>query len=173
MLQNNIAKLISFVCESMLYGTSQFTLAVLPKLSVFIAGVYCVLFMIASALLLWYRRPGDAPNFPIIFANTILFLVITAYWSLDFTHFYTTLVSSSMKYAYLINVLTYHCQQTVGVSGYGAETRITWASDILIQITDLLADLILIYRCWHVWGRNYFVIIPPLLTAIAGFSECR
>lgn len=45
------------------------------------------------------------------------------------------------------------------------------AADILISLTDMLGDFVLIYRMWHVWGRNYYLIILPLLLAVSGFGE--
>ncbi|EJF59590.1 hypothetical protein BD309DRAFT_854657 [Dichomitus squalens] len=43
-------------------------------------------------------------------------------------------------------------------------------ADILISFCDLLGDLILLYRCWVIWGKNYWIIIAPLVTAGAGFA---
>ena len=44
-------------------------------------------------------------------------------------------------------------------------------ADILLSVCDLLGNLILIYRCWIIWGRNYWIVGLPTLTAIAGFCE--
>lgn len=30
--------------------------------------------------------------------------------------------------------------------------------------------MVLLYRCWLVWGKNYYIIILPFLTALAGFG---
>jgi hypothetical protein len=44
-------------------------------------------------------------------------------------------------------------------------------ANLLSSVADLLGDLILLYRCWLVWGKNYYVIVLPLLTALAGFGK--
>ena len=44
-------------------------------------------------------------------------------------------------------------------------------SNILISVTDFLGQLILIYRCWLLWSRNYWVIILPSLLSIASIGE--
>ena len=44
-------------------------------------------------------------------------------------------------------------------------------ADILISVTDFLGQLILIYRCWLLWSRNYWVIILPSLLSIASIGE--
>lgn len=43
-------------------------------------------------------------------------------------------------------------------------------ADFLISFTDLVGDLVLVYRCWMLWGKNYYVVILPLLSAFAGFG---
>ena len=42
---------------------------------------------------------------------------------------------------------------------------------MLISICDLLGDTILIYRCWVLWDRNYWITILPTLTAVGGFGK--
>lgn len=53
--------------------------------------------------------------------------------------------------------------------GYADETLPLVGADILISVSDLLGDFVLLYRCWIIWGKNYWVILVPLLTAVAGF----
>ena len=33
-----------------------------------------------------------------------------------------------------------------------------------------MGDIILLYRCWALWGRAYWIIALPLMTAVAGFG---
>ena len=42
---------------------------------------------------------------------------------------------------------------------------------LIILVTDLIGELILIYRCWLLWSRNYWVIIFPSFTLIANIGE--
>lgn len=59
----------------------------------------------------------------------------------------------------------------MGVEAITVETKPQIGADILFSICDLLGDFILLYRCWIVWDRNYWVIIVPSLTAVAGFGK--
>jgi hypothetical protein len=54
---------------------------------------------------------------------------------------------------------------------FRSEKAVLTAADVLIVVTDFIGELILIYRCWLLWSRNYWVIILPSLTAIASLSE--
>ncbi|KAG2130828.1 uncharacterized protein EDB93DRAFT_67460 [Suillus bovinus] len=132
MLSSDIAALIGFGCEAVLYGS------------------YCILFIV-SWIVLGHKRPSPKLSSPVIFANCLLFFCCTAHFALEFNHFYKTLEST-------------------GVDGYSAETPGLMGADFLISFTDLVGDLVLVYRCWMLWDRNYFVVILPLLTAFGGFA---
>ena len=54
---------------------------------------------------------------------------------------------------------------------FANETESLIGADILISVSDLLGGLILVYRCWVIWGKNTLVVLLPLLTALAGFGE--
>lgn len=114
-------------------------------------GAYCVLFLISSDVLLFRRRIREK-NWPMIFANSLLFSLCTAHYALEFHHFHTTL-------------------STTGVKGYGNETSFLFGADILVGVTDFVGDMVLLYRCWLVWEEDYRVIILPFLTAIGGFAS--
>ncbi|KAG2125392.1 hypothetical protein DEU56DRAFT_825417 [Suillus clintonianus] len=132
MLSSDLAALIGFGCEAVLYGS------------------YCILFLISWVVLFQKQR---APNLssPVVFANCLLFFCCTAHFALEFNHFYTTLEST-------------------GVLNYSAETPGLMGADFLISFTDLVGDLVLVYRCWMLWGKNYYVVILPLLSAFGGFA---
>ena len=42
---------------------------------------------------------------------------------------------------------------------------------MFISLTDFIGEVILIYRCWLLWSKNYWIIILPSLTAIAGLGK--
>lgn len=65
----------------------------------------------------------------------------------------------------------YARQTTIGVQGYANETTSLLAADLLISFSDLLGGLVLLYRCWIIWGKWYLVVIPPLLSALGGFGK--
>ncbi|RPD75661.1 hypothetical protein L226DRAFT_545454 [Lentinus tigrinus ALCF2SS1-7] len=71
-LSNNIAALLGFACEAVLWGT------------------YAVLF-VASVILLLRRVRTRSMNVPIFVANFLLFASCTAHFALEFNHFYTAL----------------------------------------------------------------------------------
>lgn len=59
-------------------------------------------------------------------------------------------------------------QTTTGVDGFANETSVLVGADILISVTDFFGELILIYRCWLLWSKNYWIILVPSLTSIVG-----
>ncbi|KAI9570567.1 hypothetical protein HD554DRAFT_353118 [Boletus coccyginus] len=131
-LTNDLAALIGFACEAVLWGTN------------------ATLFLV-SVVILRHRRPSDKLNNPVIYLNCLIFLCCTTHFALEFNHFYTTL-------------------NAIGVTNYANETSQLMAADFLISFTDLLGDFVLIYRCWALWGKNYYITILPLLTSISGFA---
>ena len=38
-------------------------------------------------------------------------------------------------------------------------------ADFLVSVADFLGEIILIYRCWLMWSRNYWIILLPSLIA--------
>jgi hypothetical protein len=44
-------------------------------------------------------------------------------------------------------------------------------ADLFVSITNFVGELILIYRCWLLWSRNYWVIILPSLFSIASLGK--
>ncbi|TFK53928.1 hypothetical protein OE88DRAFT_1710989 [Heliocybe sulcata] len=113
-------------------------------------GAYCIVFLTAAHILL-QRKRGRRVKDPLIWATAILFLTCTAHFALEFDHFHTTLSST-------------------GIPGYANETSKLFGADLLISLADLVGDAVLIYRCWLVWGRSWWVTIFPSITAIAGFA---
>ncbi|KAI0292629.1 hypothetical protein B0F90DRAFT_1645372 [Multifurca ochricompacta] len=114
-------------------------------------GAYCILFVLTAILLAKRKRTKENINVPITIASVFLFLVCTAHFAIEFNHYYTTL-------------------QVNGVDHFADETNPLLGADLLISVADLIGDAILIYRCWLIWGKNYFVIIIPSLCAVAGFA---
>ncbi|KAJ8453799.1 hypothetical protein ONZ51_g13395 [Trametes cubensis] len=112
-------------------------------------GINFVLYT-ASLVLLLRRARSCGLNVPILVLGCALFVSCTAHFALEFSHFVVTL-------------------RDTGVDGYANETKPLVGADILISLTDLIGDVVLVYRCWVIWERNYWIIILPLLTAIAGF----
>ncbi|KAG2066747.1 hypothetical protein BDR04DRAFT_1081473 [Suillus decipiens] len=111
-------------------------------------GVYCVLFITSIVILIKHYRVS---NRVIWVANCLLFTASAARFALMFNHFYITLENAPF-------------------SEFGNETPVLMGANLMISVVDVIGDLLLLYRCWLVWGKNFYVIILPLLTALAGFG---
>jgi hypothetical protein len=55
-------------------------------------------------------------------------------------------------------------------SDFGNETPALMGANLMISVVDVIGDLLLLYRCWLVWEKNFYVIVLPLLTALGGFG---
>ncbi|KAG2066748.1 hypothetical protein BDR04DRAFT_1106193 [Suillus decipiens] len=114
----------------------------------FLYGVYCVLFIASVVILIKQYRVS---NRVIWVANCSLFMTSTAHFALVFNYFYTALENAPF-------------------SEFGNETPVLMGANLMISVVDVIGDLLLLYRCWLVWGKNFYVIVLPLLTALAGFG---
>ncbi|KAJ6605453.1 hypothetical protein DFH09DRAFT_1121395 [Mycena vulgaris] len=102
-------------------------------------GIYLVLFCICIYILL--HRPRNAVNGILLGTAILLFTLSTIQAVLN-------LVLGSIEILHLDDKLP------VGSIGF--------ADDMLYVANNFVADSLLIYRCWVVWNRNIFVIIPGL-----------
>ena len=62
-------------------------------------------------------------------------------------------------------------QSTTGVEGFARFSKTIIGAGQILSLTDTMGDLILIYRCWVLWSKNYWVIIFPCLSLIGNLSE--
>ncbi|KAH9995134.1 hypothetical protein BJV77DRAFT_1097770 [Russula vinacea] len=115
----------------------------------FFYGFYTVLFALSVYLMFNGPRGGTDVNKPILVISVFLFLCCSTHFALEFSHFYEVLA-------------------TTGVKRFADETKVLVGADLLISITDFVGELILIYRCWLLWSKNYWIIMLPCLTAVAG-----
>ncbi|EIW55023.1 uncharacterized protein TRAVEDRAFT_131098 [Trametes versicolor FP-101664 SS1] len=113
-------------------------------------GFYLALFSV-SVILLVRRAPTRGLNAPILALSCALFASCTSHFVLEFYHFVTTL-------------------RDIGIEDYASKTTQLVGADILISVCDVLGDFIMLYRCWVIWDRKYWVIFLPFLTAITGLS---
>lgn len=117
----------------------------------FLYGCHTVLFIVSTYLTLSRSRGRSGFNRPIFIISGLLYFSCAAHFALEFNHFY--------------NVLA-----TTGVDGFANETSVLVGADILISVTDFFGQLILIYRCWLLWSKNYWVVVLPSLTSIGGLA---
>ncbi|KAG2134583.1 uncharacterized protein EDB93DRAFT_1092686 [Suillus bovinus] len=111
-------------------------------------GVYCVLFIISVGILI---KRHQVSNRAVWVANCLLFTTSTTHFALMFNHFYTTLGNAPF-------------------SDFGNETPALIGANLMISVVDVIGDLLLLYRCWLICGKNLYVIVLPLLTALGGFG---
>ncbi|KAG1746892.1 hypothetical protein EDB19DRAFT_331343 [Suillus lakei] len=76
---------------------------------------------------------------------------------------------STAHFALLFNHL-YIALEHVPFSELGNETPALMGANLLSSVADFIGDLLLLYRCWLVWGKQFYVIVLPLLTALGGFG---
>jgi len=117
----------------------------------FFYGCYTVLFALSIYLMFYGPRRRIGVNKPIFFISGILYLSCSTHFALEFSHFYQVLTAT-------------------GVPGFANETNALIGADLLIAITDFVGELILIYRCWLLWSRNYWIIILPCLISTASLA---
>ncbi|KAH9990911.1 hypothetical protein BJV77DRAFT_1010015 [Russula vinacea] len=117
----------------------------------FLYGSYTILFAFSIYLKLNSSHRWNAANSPIFILGVLLFLACTTHFILEFNHFY-------------------HALNTTGVKGFGNQKNGLVGAVLLIAITDFLGELVLIYRCWMLWSKNYVIIFLPTLSAIAGLA---
>lgn len=43
-------------------------------------------------------------------------------------------------------------------------------ADTLISVADWIGEMILIYRCWAIWGHNYYVVALPFVASTAALG---
>ncbi|KAL4066920.1 hypothetical protein V8B97DRAFT_1917119 [Scleroderma yunnanense] len=113
-------------------------------------GANVILFFVSIAIIT-QKRHQTSLSHPVVLLNCLIFLCCTTHFAIEFNHFYTTLGS-------------------IGVNGYANETKPLFGADILISVTDFLGDLVLIYRCWMLYGKNPIVVVVPFLAALAGLA---
>ncbi|KAI0248392.1 hypothetical protein BJV78DRAFT_1131587 [Lactifluus subvellereus] len=115
----------------------------------FFYGCYTILFAMSIHLMFIRSYGWSSPNKPILIISVFLYMGCSAHFALEFSHFYTVLTIT-------------------GVKNFANETPVLMGADFLISATDFTGQLILIYRCWLLWSRNYWIIILPFLTSLSG-----
>ena len=131
----------------------------------FSIGCYTVLFTVSIYLMFHSPRRGSGVNKPIFIISGLLYLSCSTHFALVFSGFYQIFVRHSIiilkprKSLISPQVLNHINKNTLVVS------------DLFILVTDLIGELILIYRCWLLWSKNYWVIVLPSLILVANICE--
>ncbi|KAJ7901277.1 hypothetical protein B0H13DRAFT_2195892 [Mycena leptocephala] len=80
-----------------------------------------------------------------------MFGLVTVHYALNFNNVYNGL---------MVNIVPHIAEETHLLAG----------ADMIFMISDFSSQLILIYRCYLVWGKTIWVIILPLFMAFATVS---
>ncbi|KAI0760381.1 hypothetical protein C8Q74DRAFT_223427 [Fomes fomentarius] len=113
-------------------------------------GAYINLFFV-SLVQLW-RRCKTLTNLPpLIVANCSLCSLCTVHLALSFNHMYS-----------MYGVPSQTDINNVFVASY--------VRDYIVILCNLLGQIMLLYRCWMLWGKNYLTIVPSCVFALAGFA---
>jgi len=119
-------------------------------LGTFFYGIYLVLFCICLHILL--HRPRNTSNYILLATAIALFTLSTVQAILN-------LVLGSWE------ILNYDNVPIDSVS---------LADDMIFVANNLIADALVIYRCYVIWNRNIFVIIPGvaglIITSVFGWD---
>ncbi|KAK6995783.1 hypothetical protein R3P38DRAFT_3223244 [Favolaschia claudopus] len=110
-------------------------------------GIHVLLFGVAASLVP-SRRSTSASIIPIFGLSCLLFGLGTVHFALNFNNVYdSTMVHPRPHIA--------------------AETHLLAGADIIFSLSDFLGQIVLIYRCYLIWGNNPWIIILPLIVAFA------
>ncbi|KAJ7274749.1 hypothetical protein C8J57DRAFT_1312677 [Mycena rebaudengoi] len=114
-------------------------------------GVNVVLFGIAIHVLLRRSRRKRLSILPIFAFTCFMFALCTVHYALNFNNVYDgTMV---------------HARPHIS-----EETHLLVGADTIWLLTDFFSQLLLLYRCYLVWGKSIWVVILPLLIALASIS---
>ncbi|KAF8881460.1 hypothetical protein BD779DRAFT_1011820 [Infundibulicybe gibba] len=115
-------------------------------------GAYVVLFVLYLVL---QRRNNRGFDQPLTLAHILLFVLCTITFFLDIPSGYMLLVPDAR-------------------GAPDTARKLTLGSVSVFAIIDFLAQMILLYRCWIIWGKRWVVVIIPgslaLLTLGGGFA---
>ncbi|KAJ6517139.1 hypothetical protein DFH09DRAFT_1195514 [Mycena vulgaris] len=111
-------------------------------------GIYLILFSISVVVLLQRKPANNASRVPMFAVTCFMFSLCTTHFGLNFNNVY--------------NGLMVHPRPHIS-----EETHLLAGADMLFSITDWCSQLILIYRCYLVWGKSIWIVILPLLMSLA------
>jgi len=110
-------------------------------------GLYCIIFV----LYIWVHtsKKSDDRNL-LIYPISLLFVLCSAFFALDFTQQYLTVAKGQ------------------------ANSLLVWNLNIstsaIYAFIDVVAQGVLIYRCWVVWNKKLAVVVVPSILAIISLA---
>ncbi|KAF7358521.1 hypothetical protein MVEN_00903000 [Mycena venus] len=109
-------------------------------------GINLLLFGIAVSALVG-RNPPSKGSKTMLAVTCLMFSLCTTHFALNFNNVYDGLMVHPRRIS--------------------EETHLLAGADMLFSITDWCSQLILLYRCYLVWGKNIWVVILPFLMSLA------
>jgi len=107
----------------------------------FFYGIYLVLFCICIYVLL--HRPHNLGNTVLLVTAIALFTLSTVQAIINLVLGAADIDNIDIPYEHLVNVTT-----------------------VVYGINNIIADGLVIYRCYSVWNKNIYIVIPPILLLI-------
>ncbi|SJK98325.1 uncharacterized protein ARMOST_01590 [Armillaria ostoyae] len=92
-----------------------------------------------------------------VVAIVLLFIVTTINASFNWSYISSGFINNGQSFWSKYSVLVFSENIYLGMGITGA-------------INTILADSIIIWRCWMVWGRRWLVVLPPILLLISGIA---
>ncbi|KAF8477791.1 hypothetical protein DFH94DRAFT_846157 [Russula ochroleuca] len=113
----------------------------------FFYGCHTILFALATYLKLNSPDRISSVKGPLFILSVFLYLSCSTHFTIGFIHFYNALNST-------------------GVKGFSNASNSLLGASILVVMSNFFGELILIYRCWVLWSKNYWIIFIPSFTVI-------
>ncbi|KAH6871356.1 hypothetical protein BKA70DRAFT_1451184 [Coprinopsis sp. MPI-PUGE-AT-0042] len=115
-------------------------------------GIYLCFFIAALPVLFRSNKFKSFPSTVFVMANGLMFILITGHTSI-------LLFQLVVAFAYQTDI--HGPFRVVSDMGY-------WATNTLPYLgatTNMTGDILMIYRCFLLWQRNYWVVLLPVLLA--------
>ncbi|TFK60943.1 hypothetical protein BDN72DRAFT_490275 [Pluteus cervinus] len=116
---------------------------------VFLYGIYIPLF--ALCVYLMSRRQEQTRLWALLIPTVVMFFLATA------------------DVAITLEILLAHTDLILTTEQLTSEVLdLAFPKNMLFTVNNFVADSLLMYRCYAIWGFNKYIIIPPAVTGISG-----
>ncbi|KAI0827051.1 hypothetical protein BC628DRAFT_1502452 [Trametes gibbosa] len=118
----------------------------------FFYGTYAVLYAICIYILAYKKGKGSPVNRPMVMATTAMFLMSTVHVIVDLVRGLKAFFNAEQ------DALAYYAQIWDGLSIF---------KQALYATNNIVADGLVVYRCYVVWGYNWKIITVPVVMLIS------
>ncbi|PBK89758.1 hypothetical protein ARMGADRAFT_313677 [Armillaria gallica] len=120
----------------------------------FLYGIYTGI-VVVTLWNIFTRKSRPVGRRVMVVAIVLLFIVTTINVSFNWSYISSGFIDNGQSFWSKYSVLVFSENIFLGMGITGA-------------INTILADSIMIWRCWMVWGRRWLVVLPPILLLISG-----